>query len=118
MGKSTLAKEIAPLYNLEADFFFQLDEDGNPQAYKYDPSRLSEAHKWCQDRVESHMQKRIPRLAVANVFQKHWQMKPYYELAEKYKYRVFEITITGKNHGNIHGVSEEKIKQIEEGWEK
>lgn len=40
-GKNTLAAKLGcPV--VEADMFFQTDE-----GYKYDPSRIKQAHAWC-----------------------------------------------------------------------
>jgi predicted kinase len=44
-GKSTLAKSLGGM-QIEADKYFM---DGDE--YKFDPSKLKEAHAWCQNAV-------------------------------------------------------------------
>ena len=52
-GKSTFANLIWNSYAIcEADKFFY-DKDGN---YNFDPSKLKQAHEWCQNEVEIKMQ--------------------------------------------------------------
>ena len=48
-GKSTLAKTMGAV-NFEADMFFM---EGNE--YKFDPTKLKQAHQWCQNQVEITM---------------------------------------------------------------
>ena len=50
-GKSTLAKKLCPRDAYEADDWF-VDHDG---IYKFDPSQLSKAHRYCQIVVKNAM---------------------------------------------------------------
>ena len=66
-GKSTLAKTMGAV-NFEADMFFM---EGNE--YKFDPTKLKQAHQWCQNQVEITMKlsdKVIgdKKIAVSNTF--------------------------------------------------
>jgi predicted kinase len=110
-GKSTFAKELVPEFLVcEADKFF-VSETG----YNFDPNKLKEAHDWCQKIVETYMQdpERYPKIAVSNTFTREWEMKPYFELAEKYGYKVFSV-IVENYHGNrsVHNISESTIDKM------
>jgi len=45
-GKSTLAKQMKGVVHFEADMFFM--KDGK---YCYEPSRIKDAHAWCQSKT-------------------------------------------------------------------
>lgn len=117
-GKSTFANYLWNEYAIcEADKFFY-DKDGN---YKFDATKLSEAHKWCREQVEIRMKdieanpQLYPVIVVSNTFTQDWEMDAYYNLAEKYGYMVFSIIVENR-HGskNIHGCPEETIKKMRE----
>jgi len=104
-GKSTFASTISDVY-FEADQFFM--QDGS---YKFDPSKLRDAHAWCLSQVESMMQKAEPRVAVSNTFTQEWEMSAYFEAAKKYGYRVFSAIVENRHGGkNTHGVPDDKIQ--------
>lgn len=93
-GKSTFAKKLvgADFLVCEADKYFIDKETGE---YKFDPFQLKAAHKACQETVEIYMKDSLlndqfyRQIAVSNTFTQEWEMKPYFELAEKYGYSVF-----------------------------
>jgi adenylate kinase family enzyme len=60
-GKSTFAKQICNQH-IEADMFFIQDGE-----YKFDASKLKEAHAWCKDKTEAWMQKGY-NVCVSNTF--------------------------------------------------
>lgn len=106
-GKSTLAKRLNHNY-IEADHYFL---DG--LVYKFDASKLKEAHQWCKDQVEGAMKNEIRQLTVSNTFTMEWEMQPYFDLAEKYGYRVYSLICENRHGGvNEHGVPQEKIEQM------
>lgn len=111
-GKTTFANAIAPIV-LSADDYFT-DKDGN---YNFDPSKLKIAHKMCQDRAEVYMQN-PGVVAVANTFTREWEMKPYFELAEKYGFTVHTVIVENR-HGseNIHNVPEHAITSMKDRFE-
>jgi predicted kinase len=121
-GKSTFAKELvgADFLVCEADKYF-VDKEGN---YKFDGSKLKEAHEWCRDRVETFMEDSLlndqfyRRIAVSNTFTREWEMQAYIDLAEKYGYRVFSLIVENR-HGssNVHGVPDEVIEKMKERFE-
>jgi len=114
-GKTTLANIILMTPSndkadvLSADDFF-LNEDGE---YIFDPTRLKEAHNDCQVKCSDRMRSEVARIVVANTFTQEWEMEKYFEMAERYNYRVHSIIVENR-HGaeNIHGVPEDKVKQM------
>lgn len=114
-GKSTLAKELVGSDSLifEADKFFMTS-----MGYKFVPSKLGEAHKWCREKVESAMKQseiddKFTQLVVSNTFVREEEFLPYIELSKKYGYKFFTVVVENRHGGkNIHGVSEDKIEQM------
>lgn len=89
----------------EADMYF-IDGEGN---YNFKPTQIKDAHDWCQEEVEFLM-KYEHNVVVSNTFTQEWEMKPYYELAEKYGYRIYSIIVENRHGGvNEHGVPEDKL---------
>lgn len=115
-GKSTLAKRLYIFclvdYHYEADMYF-IDAEGN---YKFDPSKLKDAHAWCQEAVRGQIEGGYS-VAVSNTFTQMWEMKPYLDMAEKLGYTVTVITCEG-DYGSIHNVPEEAIQRMKDRWEK
>ena len=116
-GKSTLAAQLGGSL-VEADrYFMQYGE------YKFDASKLKEAHAWCRDQVRKWMEVdnagyNVDRIVVSNTFTQEWEMKPYYELAEKYGYRVYSIVVENRHGGkNIHNVPDEAIDRMRKRFE-
>ena len=111
-GKSTLARSIGGSH-MEADkYFMDMGE------YKFDPTKLKEAHAWCQNAVKMYMSSSIEKITVSNTFTQEWEMQPYYDLAEKYGYRVYSLVVENRHGGvNEHGVPEEKLEQMKKRFE-
>jgi predicted kinase len=110
-GKSTLAKTLVnkDYCHKEADMFF-VDSEGN---YKFEPSKIKDAHRWCQEEVDFLMKYEHSPLVVSNTFTQEWEMDAYYQLAEKYGYTVFSVIIENRHGGvNEHGVPDEKLEQM------
>jgi predicted kinase len=113
-GKTSFATHIWNEYAIcEADKFFY-DKEGN---YNFDGSKIKEAHAWCKNEVETRMkdhqinQQYYPEIAVSNTFTQEWEMKDYYELAEKYGYKVVSLIIENRHGGkNVHGVPDDKLE--------
>lgn len=117
-GKSTLAERIGGIH-IEADMFFIKDGE-----YHFDVTKLKEAHQWCQEGVEKSMvglnnhKITTQRIIVSNTFTMEWEMQPYFELAEKYGYRVYSLVVENRHGGvNEHGVPEEKLIQMKQRFE-
>ena len=120
-GKSTFANFIWNDYAIcEADKFFY-DKEGN---YNFDAIKLRYAHEWCREQVEIRMKDNqlneqfYTHIVVSNTFTKEWEMKPYFDLAERYGYRVYSLIVENRHGGvNEHGVPAEKLEQMKNRFE-
>jgi predicted kinase len=116
-GKSTFAKSLGGTH-FEADMFFMKDGE-----YKFDMSKIKEAHNWCQDSVNTAMIMNNTAglnetIVVSNTFTQEWEMMPYFEMAELHEYRVFSIILENRHGGvNEHNVPEDKIEQMKNRFE-
>ena len=114
-GKTTLGSVILAWPStdkpdvLSADDFFT-DENG---VYNFDPKKLKDAHNDCEMRCSQKMKMGTSRIVVANTFTEEWEMKPYYDLAERYSYRVHSLIVENR-HGNtsVHNVPDEAIVRM------
>ena len=113
-GKTEFANTLrCAVYS--ADDFFVDPED---MIYKFDASKLPEAHKNCQDCVESAMSFGDERIAVANTFTREWEMAHYFDLAKSYGYTVFSLVVENRHGGkNSHGVPEDKVQEMRDRFE-
>jgi predicted kinase len=115
-GKSTFAKTLVKkdYCHKEADMFF-VDCEGN---YKFEPSKIKDAHKWCQEEMDFLMRLEHSPVVVSNTFTQEWEMEPYFELAKKYGYKVFTVIVENRHGGtNEHNVPEDKIEQMKTRFE-
>jgi predicted kinase len=111
-GKTTLAKSIGGVF-IEADLFFEYEGK-----YEFDASKLKDAHAWCQNAVKVWTKNGVEKIVVSNTFTQTWEMQPYYDLAEKYGYRVYSLIVENRHSGiNSHGVPEEKLLQMKNRFE-
>ena len=122
-GKTTLAESLDGTH-LEADMYFM--EDGG---YQFDVTRLKDAHQWCQDSVEEartwdenpeieFLSAGVSKIVVSNTFTQEWEMKPYYDLATKYGYKVYSLIVENRHNGvNEHGVPEDKLEIMRKRFE-
>ena len=111
-GKSTLAKQLAgsgkTTVHLEVDMFFY-DAHGN---YNFDSKKLWEAHKWCQDMCVI-MLERHRYVVVTNTFTTLDELKPYFDIAKRFK--IVPNIITCQNQfKDIHNVPLEKLTEMRE----
>jgi predicted kinase len=122
-GKSTFAKMLVgeDFLVCEADKYFI---DGETGEYNFDSTKIKEAHKFCQDTVESYMKDSLVNdqfyreIAVSNTFTQEWEMRPYFELAKNYGYKVFSVVVENRHGGtNQHGVPEEVLTKMCERFE-
>lgn len=109
-GKTTLAKSLGGSH-MEADkYFMDMGE------YKFDATKLKEAHAWCQNAVKVWMVNSTEKVVVSNTFTQEKELEPYYQLAEKYGYKVFSLIVENR-HGesedtNTHNVPKETIQKM------
>ena len=115
-GKSSFANLIwASQVICEADQFFY-DKEGN---YNFDVTKLGQAHKACQEKVETFMKDNqnnhqfYPEIVVSNTSTTEKELQPYLDLALKYGYTVVSLIVENRHGGkNIHGVPDEKLEAM------
>jgi len=122
-GKSTIALKLVghDFLVCEADKYFIDKITGE---YKFDVSKIKDAHKWCFNLVETYMKDNLvnsqfyQEIAVSNTFTQEWEMESYLKLAVKYSYRVHTIIVENR-HGaqNTHGVPEDKLRIMRDRFE-
>ena len=113
-GKTTLGEIIMQTPSskntnavLSADDFF-IDENGN---YNFDPTKLKEAHNDCLLRCVERMKNEFSKIVVANTFTQEWEMERYFEIAERYRYRIHTVIVENRHENkNIHEVPEDKLQ--------
>ena len=123
-GKTTLAEALASVWFAADDFF----TDPDTLIYKYDPSRIAEAHKDCQRRCaecfEASKHLADSPVAIHNTFSERWEMEPYFDIAKSftYCYTVIDLYDGGLTNEelverNTHGVGLETIIAMRKRWE-
>jgi predicted kinase len=110
-AKSTLAKELAPDYNVAADDFPGLYEGG-----VYHLELQQAAHDWCFEKVRRWMQEGYSRIAVHNTFVQIKYFQPYKDLAIAHGYR-YRVIHTEGNYGNVHNVPQSALDRQINLWE-
>ena len=102
-GKTTYAKTLGIADHYEADMWF--DANGG-----YDPSKIKQAHEWCQNKAREAMEAGRP-CVVSNTFTRLWEMSYYRAVAERLGYEVREVVMRGE-WTNVHGVPKDKVRQM------
>jgi predicted kinase len=116
-GKSTLAKSLGGIH-IEADQYFM--ENGE---YKFDPTKLKNAHNYCQSQTQAWMgsdgqQVNVDRIVVSNTFTQNWEMQPYFDIAVKHGYRVYSLIVENRHGGiNEHNVPIETMEKMKNRFE-
>ena len=87
-GKSTLAKSQNQSV-FEADQYFEDDEG----VYRYDRSKIGEAHTTCFRGVGKAIKARVELIGVSNTFINYHELSPYVMLGESYGYEVRIMTL-------------------------
>ena len=129
-GKSTLGKTLAGIYSFAADDYFMEGDE-----YKFDPSKLKQAHEQCQSRVRQALELgRVggllqtlngeSRVAVCNTFSKEWEWRPYAEMAKELGVRYYVINLFDNDTSldelferNVHNVPRHVFKTMYDRWE-
>ena len=127
-GKSTLGETLAPGASFAADDYFMVDGE-----YKFDPTKLKEAHEQCRQRVENALldgqaavASGVPKFAVAvcNTFSKWWEWRPYAEMAKELGVRYYVINLFDNDTSldtlferNVHGVPRHVFRTMYDRWE-
>lgn len=95
----------------EADMYFD-QADGN---YKFDASKLKQAHAWCQRKTRAALEAGLD-VIVSNTFTQHWEMESYVKMAEELGVKLEIITARGQWQ-NIHGVPDSAIQRMKDRWQ-
>jgi tRNA uridine 5-carbamoylmethylation protein Kti12 len=127
-GKTTAAREwLARMGGgvlLEADQFFTIEGE-----YRFDPTRVAEAHTWTQQNLIRALDRGARHIAVANTFTQSWELDPYLGIIRAYGQRAGHTigwkVITVRSHlplaelaaRNVHGVPLETIQRMADRWE-
>lgn len=118
-GKSTLAKKIVRTMTNRDQLFVHRETDeyftdtfGN---YLFDPTKLGEYHALCQRMTESDLSNGVG-VVVSNTNLTKWERSKYFDIARRTNATVI-IFIMRKQYGNVHEITEEKIRQMEEKFE-
>jgi predicted kinase len=114
-GKSTVANLFVSENEVcSADDYF-INVKGE---YKFDSTKLKDAHNYCQIKCRLKMKNEIPIVVVANTFTREWEMEEYYKLAEEFGYRVHSIIVENRHNGkNVHGVSNDIVQAQKDRFE-
>jgi predicted kinase len=128
-GKSTIANklisescenQVCKESFFEADMFFCINLVGE---YRFDPSKLSDAHKWCQNKVRESLAEGRNTI-VANTFTQKWEMEPYVVMARELnaEIEVIDVFDGGLSDAelaarNVHKVPEEVIGRMRERYQ-
>ena len=106
-GKSTLAKQLAE-HVFEADQFFL-----SFGQYKFDQTKLGEAHNNCKIRLHAAMLEGISPLCVSNTTTTEKELQPYLDMASKMGYNAFVLVVENRHGGkNVHGVPDDKLASM------
>lgn len=112
-GKSTLASLLSengkyPVYSID-DFFV----DSKTGEYKFDFQKNHLAYKSCEENLENSLKENIEKIFITNTFTIEWEMEVYFQLASKYNYRIFVVTVENRHGGkNVHQISDEQLKKM------
>jgi adenylate kinase family enzyme len=124
-GKTSLAISLCDALDIEIetgvieadDYFYR------GQEYKFDASKLQEAHEHCINRAREFMEtsssiKKRHILFVSNTFTREWEMQPYFDLAKEFGWKVHSIVVENRHAGrSIHGVPDKKVKEMKSRFE-
>ncbi len=108
-GKTSLAYRIGEFVCTADDYHMK---DG---VYCWTPENAHLAHIKCQEKVEWGMIEKISKIVVANTTTTLKELRPYYDLAQKYDYVVYSVIVENRHDGvNEHNVPEETLKKMRE----
>ena len=104
-GKSTFVKNLGIGGHLEADVYVVRSGE-----YKFN----KDAHLWCQDACKVALRFGKKNVVVSNTFTQEWEMKPYFEMAEKMGVEVTVLVVENYHGGkSIHNVPQEAVNAME-----
>jgi predicted kinase len=106
-GKSSFAKLLGDAICTADDFHMKNGK------YCWTQENAGAAHVWCQNKCMDFMKNNTSPIIVANTNTTVKEMKPYYDLAEKYGYKIFSLIVENRHDGiNEHDVPEETLEKM------
>lgn len=118
-GKSTFVKTYFKHAAVcSADHFFTDNITGE---YRFDPSKLKQAHKACFDKFVNMVEAEHPLIVIDNTNSQLWEYQNYLVVTEAHSYSVATIELqcdvnTAFQRG-IHGVPMDAIERMAKRWE-
>ncbi|AVQ12670.1 AAA family ATPase [Leptospira santarosai] len=112
-GKSTLAELLSengryPVFSVD-DYF----TDPKTKEYNFDPKKNHLAYKYCEERVRQEAMSGTSKIFSDNTFTLSWEMEPYFQIASRFGYAVFVVTVENYHNGkNIHSIDDESLKKM------
>lgn len=102
-GKTTLAESLLDIVFSADDYFI-----GAGGEYNFDPTKLKQAHEFCQNATRAAMHDGVDKIGVANTFTQAWEMQPYFDAAKEYGYRVHTVAVENRHMStDVHNVPKE-----------
>jgi len=120
-GKSTYIKEHYPKAVVcSADEFFTDRKVGFPDEYRFDPSKIGEAHASCMAKFLTFLDREIDLIVVDNTNVHRWEFMNYYTIAQMkgWKVEIVEMPVTTVEqlqqciNRNVHNVPAEAISRM------
>lgn len=111
-GASSFAKSLINIYNLANISCLHAEADQYFENRKFNYKELPDAHYECQAKCKQGMLDNISLIVISNTMTSEEELKPYYNLAIQYSYRVVSLIVENRHGGtNVHNVPEETIKK-------
>jgi hypothetical protein len=107
-GKSTMAQALChspDWVHQEADMFWMQDGE-----YKFDATRLSQAHGWCQAKTREALAAGCD-VVVTNTFTTVKELEPYFEIAQEFGI-VPNVFVAQNDFGSVHNVPAETLSKM------
>ncbi len=109
-GKTTFVANMMVENSVE----FSADDFMYADGQEFDPARLAECHKKCQDAVRTVLAENSnATVFVHNTFTQTWEMEPYFQIAGETDTLVHTIIVENR-HGNssVHNVPENTMSRM------
>lgn len=109
-GKTTFVANMMVENSVE----FSADDFMYADGQEFDPARLAECHKKCQNAVRTVLAENSnATVFVHNTFTQTWEMEPYFEIADETDTLVHTIVVENR-HGNssVHNVPENTMSRM------
>lgn len=115
-GKSTIAEDLAKLFNIEIDVIccaddYHINENG---IYEWKIENLKLSHKLCFDKCMRLMDSNTRRIIISNTNCTEKEINPYIKLGEDYGYTIFSLIVENRhNNDSIHSIDSRTLNRME-----